>query len=111
METRKRIHQQDMWRNPGELSEAMLKLLTYNSYLADELAVLHRTATDEQTKAYMQAREEDQSQGNAEVVGRIMSLDARMAYENAQNVYKATQTLASGIQSRLRVLESELKKG
>lgn len=106
---RKRIHEQDLWEQPGALSDAMLKLATYNAYLADDIAGLHKNASETQGLAFKSARDLELSATEADRISRTESIQERYLYENAQNVYKATANLITVIQSRLKVIEQELR--
>lgn len=106
---REQIHKEHLWSDPIKLSEAMVKLSVYNSYLADNIAPLHKQATD---KAYSVFMEASATEGvtKAETLSRGESTAQRQEYENVKNIYSSTANLISVIQSRIRVLENQLKQ-
>lgn len=105
-EHRDSIHEQNKWNNPVALSNTMTKLATYNAYLPDYIALLHKEATDAQFKAFLEAKKEGKSDTGAETYARGESTEARQNYEKIKFVYQATSELISVVQSRLRVLEN-----
>lgn len=106
---REQIHEEHLWSDPIKLSEAMVKLSVYNSYLADNIAPLHKRATD---KAYSVFMEASATEGvtKAETLSRGESTEQRREYENVKNIYSSTANLISVIQSRIRVIENSIKQ-
>lgn len=107
---RERIHKQHMWNDPMALSDVMTKLAVYNSYLADNLAILHKEATDKAHKVYLEKRKSGETASYSEQASRGESTDERMLFENTQNIYKATRELVSILQSRLVTIREGLKQ-
>jgi iron uptake system EfeUOB component EfeO/EfeM len=103
---RENIHTQSAWNDPLKLSETMLKLSTYNAYLADEIAPFHKIATDTSYKLFTEAISKGEPVTKAEQIARGLSTQERMDYENIKNIYSATSNLISVIQSRLKVIEN-----
>jgi len=106
VEHRKNIHENNYWHDPEKLSDTMARLATYNSYLADNIARLHRIATDTQAIAFKSARELEVGVTEAERLSRAESTKEREQYENIQYIYKATSNLITVLQSRLKVIEN-----
>lgn len=106
VEHRKNIHENNYWHDPEKLSDTMARLATYNSYLADNIARLHRIATDTQAVAFKSAREIEIGVTEAERLSRAESTKEREQYENIQYIYKATSNLITVLQSRLKVIEN-----
>jgi hypothetical protein len=109
-DVRSRIHKHDLWDEPVALSDIMVKLATYNSYLADHLAPLHKEATDKSYAVFTEAASEGVPVTKAEAMSRGESTEERHIYENTLNIYRATDNLISVIQSRVRVAENSLKR-
>lgn len=107
---REQIHQQNMWESPLDLSDTMTKLAVYNSYLADNIAPLHKAATDKAYAVFVEARAKDLPVTQADSMSRGESTEDRMTYENVKNVYQATSNLITVLQSRLRVIENQIKQ-
>lgn len=105
---RKNIHEKNYWQNPERLSDTMAKLATYNAYLADNIASLHRQATDSQALAFKSARDMDIGVTEAERLSRAETTKQREQYENILHIYKSTTNLITVLQSRLRVIENQL---
>lgn len=110
MKLRKTIHEQNLWNNPNHLSDVMVKLSVYNAYLADHLAGLHQTASDSAVRAFQAARDMEVGVTEAERLAKAESLKPRKEFEHTQYIYKSTGSLISVLQSRLRVIESQLKQ-
>lgn len=107
---RELIHAQDMWESPMDLSDTMTKLSVYNAYLADNIAPLHKQATDKAYMVFTEAKSKDLPVTQAEAMSRGESTQERATYENVKNVYQATSNLISVLQSRLRVIENQIKQ-
>lgn len=101
------IHLQNLWNDPLKLSDAMLKLSVYNSYLSDNIAKLHKIATDEAFKQF----KEHESMGatKAQQYAKGLSTTERYNFENAKILYGSVENLLSQLQSRLRVIENALR--
>lgn len=93
-----------------QLSDSMTKLAVYNAYLADDMAGLHKSATDKAYKVYTEAKNAGETASYSEQLSRGESTDQRYNYENVQNIYKATGNLISVIQSRLKVIENQRRQ-
>jgi hypothetical protein len=107
---RERIHKQNMWEDPMALSDIMTKLSVYNAYLGDNIAPLHKAATDKAYKVYMEKREAGQTVSYSEQVSRGLSIEERLLYENTQNVFKSTRDLVSVLQTRLGAIRDMMKQ-
>ena len=107
---RELIHKEDMWNDPISLSDTMTKLAVYNSYIADNIAPLHKKATDQAYKAYIEAKTSGETASYSEQLSRGKSTDDRMLFENTQNIYRATTNLITVIQTRLKVIENQRKQ-
>ena len=109
-DVRARIHEQNMWNDPVALSDAMTKLAVYNSYLADNIAPLHKQATDKAYSVFIESRTEGEGVTQSEQLSRGESTQEREEYENVQNIYRATDNLISVLQSRVRVAENQIRR-
>lgn len=101
---RERIHAEDMWGDPNRLSETMARLATYNAYLTDKIALLHKTASETEILAFKRMRDNGATAKDAELGAKQEALEARYEYENIKLVAKATESLISVLQSRLKIL-------
>lgn len=110
MGLRKRIHEQRQWDNPVSLSDTMTKLAVYNAYLADHIADLHHEATQSSIDAFKHAREADKGVTEAEREAKEGSIEARKNYEQINYIYKSTGNLITVLQTRLKVIENQLKQ-
>ena len=110
MSIRERLHENNLWSNPGALSEAALKLATYNSYLADNLSVVHKEATDKAYAVFTEARQAGEAQGTAEQMARGESTEQREHYEKVKNIYTATDKLIIQIDVRIKTVEAQMKR-
>ena len=106
---RKLIHEENYWNNPERLSDVMAKLAVYNAYLADNIAGLHKTASEKQITAFRSARLLEVGVTEAEKIAKQESLDDREVYEKIKYVYTSTGNLITVLQSRLRVIEQQRK--
>ena len=107
---RKAIHAGKQWSDPLGLSETMLKLATYNAYLADNIAGLHHDATESHQSAYKSARELENTQGDAEMLAKYESLDKRTSHERVKYVYESTKNLISVLQTRLKAIQNAMQQ-
>lgn len=110
MAMRKRIHEQKQWNNPVSLSDTMTKLAVYNAYLADHIADLHHEATQLATDAFNNARKLEVGVTEAERLAKGESLNQRHKYEQVTYIYKSTGNLITVLQTRLKVIENQLKQ-
>jgi len=104
---RELIHKQNMWDDPIMLSDTMTRLATYNSYLADNIAPLHKQATDKAYGVFSAGIADKMPVTKAEMMSRGESTEERQAYENVLNVYKSTGNLITVLQSRLKTIENQ----
>jgi hypothetical protein len=104
------IHKQNLWNDPNALSDVVVKLSVYNSYIADNLAPLHKNATDKAYAVYTEAKAGGMATNAADMESRGNSTDEREAYENVQNIYRATSNLITVIQSRLKVIQTQMSQ-
>ena len=95
-----------MWNDPISLSDTMTKLAVYNSYLADNIAPLHKSATDRQYGVFTECTADGMPVTKADAMSRGESTQERHDYENVQHIYKATSNLITVLQSRLRTIEN-----
>lgn len=109
--TRSKIHTLDLWADPVGLSDVMVRLATYNSYLADHIAPLHKAATDKAYAVFTEVKDSGGKITQAENMSRGESTEEREIYEKVLHIYRSTDNLISVIQSRVRVAENELKRG
>lgn len=107
---REQIHKEHLWDNPVALSETLVKLATYNAYLADNIAVLHKKATDKAYAIFTEAKAGGETVTSAEQMARGESTQERKQYEQVKDIHKSTDNLVSVIQSRLRVVENQIKR-
>lgn len=103
------IYQERQWNDPGALSDSMTKIANYNAYLADHLAPLHKEATDAAHAVYLESSKTTSTTA-AQQLARGETTGEREAYEQAMFIYKATDKLISVLQSRLKVIENQIKK-
>lgn len=106
---RKLIHEENYWNNPERLSDVMAKLAVYNAYLADNMASLHKNATETQLAAFKAAREMGTGVAESEKLAKQESLNEREIYEKCKYIYTATGNLITVLQSRLKVIEQQRK--
>jgi hypothetical protein len=106
---RKLIHEKNYWHNPEKLSDVMARLAVYNSYLADNIATLHKHSTDKKAVVFMEARSKDSSVTESERLASMESTGEREIYEKCKYIYTATSNLITVLQSRLRVIEQQRK--
>lgn len=104
---RKTIHEQNLWNDPLKLSDIMVKLSVYNSYLADHVSRLHKLATDESFKQFR--LHENLGATKAQQYAKGVSTEQRYNFENAKLIYGSIQDLLSQLQSRLRIIENSLQ--
>lgn len=107
---RERIHTNNLWTDPVALSDVGLKLITYNSYLADELADLHKIASDKHHAVYLDCINKGEGVTKAEQMAKGESTTERKEYEKAKFIYTATGSLISFIQTKIRVSENQMKQ-
>jgi hypothetical protein len=110
IEHRKNIHENNYWHDPEKLSDTMARLATYNAYLADDIARLHRQASESQLIAFREARKLEIGVTEAERLSRGESLDDREKFENISYIYKATNNLITVLQSRLKVIADQRRQ-
>lgn len=104
------IHEKNLWADPVALSEQMTKLATYNSLLADKLALLHKKVTDKNWSTFKNITANGIGATIAAQQAKGTSTEEREEYENALNIYRATDNLISVIQSRVRVIGEQIKR-
>lgn len=99
----------DSWNDPNALSEIALKLSTYNSYLSEHIGLLHKEATDAAGRAFRKHKDDGASDSGANDKARFDSTEERENYETAKYIYQSTDKLINVIQTRVRVLETQMK--
>jgi len=109
MRLRGEIHEKNIWEDPIRLSDVMVKLEVYNNYLSDHIAPLHKIATDTAFRVFRE--HESKGATKAQMYAKGQSTEAREVYEKAKTLYAATSDLLSRMQSRIRVIENQLKGG
>ncbi len=107
---RELIHKENRWEDPLRLSDSMMRLSVYNSYLADHIAELHQISTGKRLMDYKSNRDNDRTQGDSDVLSRLNSLQERNNYENTKYIYNATDKLIGTIQTKLKVIENQMKR-
>lgn len=103
---RELIHKENLWEDPISLSDTMTRLAVYNSYLADNIAPLHKNATDKAYGVFSECKADGMATNRAEIEARGNSTEERMLHENTEKIYKSTANLITVLQSRLRVIEN-----
>jgi len=106
-EKRNEIHKKDLWDDPLELSDVMLRIAVYNSYLADYIAPLHKQASEKQVIEFRKAKEDKKTVGESEMIAKQNSLGERAEYEGAKYLYQANSNLLTVLQSRLRTIQNQ----
>ena len=106
---REEIHKKSMWDDPNSLSDLMVKLSVYNAYLADNIAKLHKEATDKQGESYLNHKSKT-SASEAKELARFDSTEEREEFEKVEFIYKSTSNLITVLQSRLRVIENQRRQ-
>lgn len=107
MDTRKRL--ESSWSNPRLLSDIMLKMSTYLSYIGDHLGDLKAEYEQERAKAYMKNLNSGETASKSENLARVATADIRGNVAKLELTLKNGQNLVSIGQSRLRVLENEAR--
>ena len=107
---RKMIQDKKLWSNTLGLAEEILKISSYNSVLAENLAQLHYESTKTRLTAYKKARDEEKTQGDSDMESRWESLEVRREYENVNHIYKATDKFITVAQTQLKTIENQLKR-
>lgn len=102
-DTRKRLEK--AWGKPLQLSDVMLKMSTYLSYIGDHLGELKAKYETDRATAYMQYLQEGKSASNSENLARVDTSETRGQGNKLELTLKNGQNLVSVGQSRLRVLD------
>lgn len=108
MKLREIIHKNKLWQDPNALSDVALKLSVYNSYLSDEIAPLHKSASDKAYAVFTECIADNMPVTRAEHMSRGESTSEREDYEKIQNIYKSTGNLITVLQSRLKVIQNQM---
>lgn len=103
----KRTELQQYWSNPGQLSDVMLKMSTYLSYIADSLGLLKEEYESKRAKHYLEMMSQGASASSAENLARANTAEIRGQIAKLELMVKSGNNLVSVGQSRLRVLENE----
>lgn len=106
---RARLHEENAWGNPVALVDIGDKLVTYNSYLADFIADFHKQASDKYHSVYLECINKDEGVTKAQQMGKGESTQERRDFEHVKFVYTATKDMVSFIQTKIRILENQLK--
>lgn len=107
IDTRKRLEKN--WSQPIKLSDIMLKMSTYLSYIGDHLGLLKEKYEAERAKSYMEHLQAGKSASNSENLARVETAEIRGQINKLELTLKNGQNLVSVGQSRLRVLENEAR--
>lgn len=107
---RKLIHEEHVWGNPSELARIGGLLASYNSDLADNIAPLHKRATDAQAKAFRSYKSQGMTDTGAESQSRFDSTQEREDYEAVRYIYNATDKLISLLQTSIRTTENQISR-
>lgn len=106
-DTRKRL--ESNWANPRLLSDIMLKMSTYLSYIGDHLGDLKEEYEHKRAKSFMGHLGNNKSASAAENLARVDTAEIRGKAAKLELTLKNGQNLVSIGQSRLRVLENEAR--
>jgi hypothetical protein len=105
----KRKELEGVWSIPSQLSDTILKLATYLSYIGDSVGELKENYESERAKAYLRHLNEGKSASNAENLARCETADIRGQVNKLELMLKTGLNLTSIGQSRLKVLESQAR--
>lgn len=105
---RERLHKDNAWDRPHELTDIGNRLAVYNSYLAGFIADAHKEATDKHHAVYLECLAKGEGVTKAEQLARGESTTERRSYEHIKFIYQSTASLVSFIQTKLGVIKNEL---
>ena len=106
----KRKELEGVWAIPSKLSDVILKLATYLSYIGDRVGELKEEYEAERAKSYLRHLNEGKSASNAENLARCETAEIRGQVAKFELMLKTGLNLTSIGQSRLKVLEAESTK-
>ena len=107
---REELRNKSRWQDINWLLEQMLALTTYNSYLSEYIATLHRNASEKAYTQFKQAVKSGATVTGAEQESKGKSLDEREAYENVLNIRKSTTDLIIGLRLFIRTKSDEKRE-
>ena len=103
------IYTQAMWSDPEALSTEIVKLAIYNSQIANEISILHKKATDKSYMIFVEAKSSGAAVTQASAMARGESTEERESFEHLKNIYKAVESVISVVQTRIRVIQGEIR--
>ena len=105
----KRKELESSWSIPSTLSDVILKLATYLSYIGDSTGLLKEEYEAERAKSYLKHLNDGKSASNAENLARCETAEIRGQINKFELMLKTGLNLTSIGQSRLKVLENEAR--
>jgi hypothetical protein len=96
--------------DPVTLSEALVKLATYNAYVGDYVSTTHKAATDRAYSIYLEVLGKGDSATKAEQISRGESTEERARYEKIKFTYKSTEAVINAIHKRITTIENQIKR-
>jgi hypothetical protein len=103
----KRKELEGAWSIPSKLSDTILKLATYLSYIGDSTGLLKEEYESVRAKSYLRHLNDGKSASNAENLARCETAEIRGQINKLELMLKTGLSLTSIGQSRLKVLEAE----
>ena len=97
------------WDNPVELSDLGNKMATYNAHLGDHLGQLEEEREVNKGKAYLQCLKNGMSATASDNHSRAQTSETYGQIKRLKLMHSDADTQVSMIQSRLKVLENQLR--
>ena len=95
--------------DPDALSKLALRISTYNAYLGDYSSDAYMTTASKRVKEYVKLREEGIKPSPADNEAKYAVREDEAYADKLNKIHKDSASLVSTIQTRLRVLENQLK--
>jgi len=97
------------WDDPVTLSDLGNKMATYNAYLGDHLGEMEAKRENDKAKVYLDSMKEGMATTAADNLARASVAKVSGDARKLAITHKDANVQVSMIQSRLRVLENQLK--
>jgi len=95
--------------DPDALSKLALRISTYNAYLGDYSTDAYMSAASKRVKEYSKQREEGAKPSPADNEAKYAVREDEAYADKLNKMHRDSANLVSTIQTRLRVLENQLK--
>lgn len=109
-ELREQVVDKGLWGNPVALSELAVKISTYNSYVAENIADAKWAQLAKEHESFRAHKKDGASDTGAGGQARLEARDERREHDQLDNIYKSNNSLLKTVDSRIYVLTEQMRR-